>query len=251
MIAAGIFYPQHLSVAAAEKRPHASRRPAIEIGIGYDHRPGGMRAAPAVSVPFRAETYLSDSVDLVFSGWAGYSRHTGEDAFGALVAPGLAYWIDARTRVTTQLRMGFEYFNERRIPVFVGGGDALAEHFAPLHPDRPYSEQDYIVPAVKFGALTRVRLLGEDYSYLFAGGSLAYERGLGGRKDAPFHLRAKLMAGGEVQLSENGNTGAFANALFELRAVRPDGRLIAKGEIGVTSDFADYTKIGMTLSRGF
>ncbi|WP_146177330.1 hypothetical protein [Breoghania corrubedonensis] len=251
VFAAGMSNPQAFASDLAEKRPYASHRPSIEIGIGYDHRPGGMRDAPALSVPFRAESYYSDSVDLVFSGWAGYSRHTGEDAFGLLAAPGFAYWFDGHTRVTTQVRTGFEHFNESGTSVFVLGADIRGERFVALHPERPYPEQDMLVPAVKFGGLSRMAAGRSDYSYLFAGLSLAYERGFGAPPGAPFHLRGKVMAEGEVQMDGDGGVTAYTTGLLELRAVKANGRLIVKGEIGVTSDFNDFTKVGMTLSRGF
>lgn len=210
-----------------------------------------MAEAPAVSVPFRAESYYSDSVDLVFSGWAGYSRHTGEDAFGLLAAPGFAYWFDGRTRITSQLRTGFEHFNESGTSLFVLGADALAERFIALHPERPYPDQDMLVPALKFGALSRMTAGRSDYSYLFAGVSLAYERGFGAPPDAPFHLRGKAMAEGEVQVDGEGGVTAYTTGILELRAATAKGRMLVKGEIGVTSDFDDFTKVGVTLSRGF
>ncbi|WP_321342677.1 hypothetical protein [Breoghania sp.] len=244
-------------VEAAEKRPHADRRARLEVGIGYSHRPGTMHSAPEISVPFRRESFFSDSVDLVFEGWAGYSRHTGLDAFGLQIAPGFSYWLDSTTRITPQVRFGLDYltdltaFHPSGKTVLIAGADARAEHFASLHPERPYERQDFLVPGLKFGGLSRIDPTGSNYSYLMAGASLAYERGLPLTDKAPFHLRAKVMAESEAQVSTAGRLDVFATGLLELRAVRSDGRLIAKSEIGVTSDFGDYTKVSVTLARGF
>ncbi|WP_321499355.1 hypothetical protein [Breoghania sp.] len=245
------------TVNAAEKRPYADHRPRFEIGIGYAHRPGAIHSAPEVSIPFRRESFFSDSVDLVFEGWAGYSRHTGLDAFGLQIAPGFSYWLDSTTRITPQVRLGFDYltdltaFQASGKTVLIAGADVRAEQFASLHPDRPYERQDFLIPGLKLGGLSRIDPTGSDYSYLMAGASLAYERGIPLADDAPFHFRAKLMAESEMQMNTEGTLDIYTTGLLELRAVRPDGRLIAKGEIGVTSDFGDYNRISVTFARGF
>lgn len=249
ILAAGYAWPAPFSASAAEKRPHALKMPRIEVGIGYAHRPGSMTQAPAISVPVRVESYFSDAVDLVFDGWAGYSRHTGDDAFGVLVAPGFAYWIDASTKIEPHARLGYEYFHERNDSVLVIGADALAERWIGLHPERAYPRQDYLVPGVKIGAVSRLRDKG-DYSYAFAGLALSYERGLGAL-GGDLHLRTKMTVESELQANGDGDLAGYHSAFVSLRMVKADGRLVAKGEIGVTSDFDDYTKVGVTLSRGF
>ncbi|WP_321335478.1 hypothetical protein [Breoghania sp.] len=245
------------AVEAAEKRPYADHRPRFEIGIGYAHRPGAIHSAPEISIPFRRESFFSDSVDLVFEGWAGYSRHTGLDAFGLQIAPGFSYWLDSTTRITPQIRFGFDYltdltaFQASGKTVLIAGADVRTEHFASLHPDRPYERQDFLIPGLKLGGLSRIDPKGSDYSYLLGSISLAYERGIPLADDASFHIRTKVMAEGEAQVSGEGSLDTYASGLVELRAVKPDGRLIAKSEIAVTSDFGDYIKVGVTLARGF
>ncbi|MDJ0930125.1 hypothetical protein [Breoghania sp.] len=173
-------------------------------------------------MPFRAENYYSDSVGLTFEDLAGYSRHTGEDALGLLVSPDFAYWLGARTRVTSYARLGFEYALDRETGLgsdtFVLGADTRTEHFLPLRPERAYPDQDYVTPAVKFGAKSRV-----------------------GRADAPFHLRGKAMVESEVQIEGESKVTAYTTGRFEIRAVSVTGRLIAKGEIGVTIDSSAVT----------
>lgn len=233
-----------------------------EIGAITSHESLSGISQNISSIPFSWTQNQSDRTDFRFEASITAARASSAGSESIIVAPGITYFLDNHTSLTSFIRLGHERFGGSNQSNVLVGGDVLIEKVSLVsqHENEQinFAEASYFIWSGKFGTAHRFAIdantPNQKTEVWSALGKIAYDwhvdgailAGLGGTYRARTSLASEVFAGDGQALNS-----LFTAAIALRKVDEVTGGNAGQIELSFTTSESDYKRISLGFTRNF